>query len=145
MLVLLALSELAGLIFYSHSSFLSAFVAGIMSGVILFFSYYVVVALGALLPSVKGERTLEKPFGREFVIVGLSSLALFGVVSRLLPMLGPVTVFLPIWTIYIISKGVRRLGYTEEHGMTPTVILSVLIIGIPLGLEWLMNRFIPAL
>ncbi|MDE6716598.1 MAG: hypothetical protein K2J70_00260 [Muribaculaceae bacterium] len=96
-----------------------------------FFGYFCVTLIGrSILP--KGSREIfQNNFGKEFVMINVSSLALFYMAIRLFPMLDAILVFLPIWTIYIIYKGVRFLRVPAQIETRTKVILTFLILGLP--------------
>lgn len=108
-----------------------------------FFGYFCVLILIKLLLPKEGREAFEKPFGKNFVAVAITSLAIFDLLVFILPMLQPVLVFLPIWTIFIICRGCRLLGVPEKMQIQTSTILSVLTIGAPLAISWLFSFLTP--
>lgn len=145
MLALTAVSKFFAFFYGGGTGLESVLVSAVVAFVTLFFSYYIIVALGGLIPGQDGARPMDTSFGKNFILVCLSSLAVFGAIESALPMLGPVTVFLPLWTIYLISRGVRMLRVASSRRMSSVVMLSVMTVGIPAGLRWVFFRIMPGL
>lgn len=96
----------------------------------LFFSYFAVqVVCKWLFPFVAKPKT-ETTFFKLMIQYSLSSLALFWIPSELMPILEPITVFLPIWTAFIITKGIRFLRLPEKYvnRCITTIVLTVIVI-----------------
>ena len=108
-----------------------------------FFGYFCVLILVKLLLPKEGREAFDKPFGKNFVAVAMTSLAIFDVLIFALPMLQPVLVFLPLWTIFIICRGCRLLGVPEKIQIQTSTILSVLTIGVPWAISWLFSVIAP--
>ncbi len=104
-----------------------------------FFSYFAVqVVCKWLFPHVVKAKT-ETPFFKLLVQYALSSLALFSIPAEILPMLEPVTVLLPIWTAFIITKGIRFLRLPEKYvnRCMATIVLSVIVM--PFIFMWICD------
>lgn len=113
---------------------LSTFVA-------FFFGYFTVLLVGGyILPKVV-RGNLKQDFGKEFVMMNISTLALFYTAYKLCPMIDAVLVFLPIWTIYLIYKGVRFLRVPVAVEARSKVIMAFLIVASPVLWGWLMELF----
>ncbi|MDE6381676.1 MAG: hypothetical protein K2L57_02300, partial [Muribaculaceae bacterium] len=79
-----------------------------------------------------------KDIGRQFVMLTMSTLAVFWILIQVMPMFEPVLVFLPLWTIYLIYKGIRVLRVPSEVENSTTGLMCMLIIGVPIFWNWLM-------
>lgn len=114
---------------------------GAVTFMALFFGYFTVILLAPVLLPKASRGLVAKDFGRQFVMLALSTCALFYIAIAVVPMLDPVLVFLPLWTIYLIYKGARILRVPDE-AKTPTVgLLTMLVIGAPLFWAWLLSEF----
>ena len=82
---------------------------------------------------------MKEDIGKQLVMVGMSTLALFSSIIQFLPMIEPVLVFLPIWTIYIIFKGVRIIRVPDDVENSTTGYLCLLIILTPIFWNWLFK------
>ncbi|MDE6290137.1 MAG: hypothetical protein K2M16_01260 [Muribaculaceae bacterium] len=105
-----------------------------------FFSFFAVqvVCRWLLPPAVKPKS--ETMYFKLLVQYSLSSLALFWIPAELLPILEPFTVFLPIWTAFIITKGLRFMMIPEQFQNRCTVIIVVSIIVMPYLFMWLSEQ-----
>ena len=91
----------------------------------------------------KAEYFQTNDFGKVLIVISLSTLSLFGTLTVLLPMLWSFMIFIPLWTIYIISRGAKFLKFPENIQMTYTFILCLLIVGIPSVLSWCIGFLLP--
>ena len=97
------------------------------------------LAGGLILPR-RSRELMHKDIGRQLVMLSMSTLAIFWTLIQIAPMLEPVLVFLPIWTIYLIYKGVRVLRVPEDTATSTTGILCMLVIGCPLLWNWILTE-----
>ena len=105
-----------------------------------FFSYFAVqVVCRWLFPYVAKSKT-ETPFFKLMIQYSLASLALFWIPAEILPILEPLTVFLPIWTAFIITKSMRFLRLPEKHvnRCVATIVLTVIVM--PYLFMWLCDK-----
>lgn len=135
-----ALSRLAGGLIWKQESPLDALANGIEMFCSLFGGYFCVVLLAKLLLPAEFSDSMKEGFGRNLIAMSMATLAFFAIFLWMLPMLEPVLVFLPLWTLYVISKGVRFTGVPEEVRIKTTTLLSVLIIGVPFALAWVLMK-----
>lgn len=115
---------------------------GLSTFITFFFGYFTVIFLGAEILPKKSRPFLKEDIGKEFVMANMSTLAMFYCLIQLLPMIEPVLVFLPIWTIYLIYKGIRVYHVNPEEENTTTVWLCILIIGAPVFWNWIFTEFL---
>lgn len=109
---------------------------------IFFFGYFSVILLGALILPKKARILMTKEIGKQFVMLNISTLALFWAIIELVPMLDPVLVFLPLWTIYLIYKGVRVIRVPSDVENSTTGYMCLLIIGMPFLWNWLIKEIL---
>lgn len=74
--------------------------------------------------------------GRIFIMAALSTMALFHIFFAALPMLEPVLFFLPLWTAYIIVRGMRFVKAPEDKRSYTAGTLCLAIIGAPVLISW---------
>lgn len=94
-----------------------------------------------ILGSEIGDR-LDGRYGRTMLMIAMSTLALFFTLMHALPMLEPVLVFLPLWTIYTVTRGVRHLRAPSERATMVTTVVAALVVGMPVLTGWLFNRIL---
>ena len=142
-LAFLAISKFADY-FYSVNVTLTKIISeAIIAFVAYFFGFFcIAMILNWFLPQEVAEK-FDSKFGKEYTIVALSTLALFSIITDLLPMLWPILIFLPIWTLYIMFKGVRFFKLPPNQETKFYVISSASVIGIPLLIEWALASVLP--
>lgn len=143
LLAILALSEFADF-FYSVTVGLSQVITqSVVTFVAFFFGFFgVQMILTWVLPKDVAIK-FESKFGKEYILIGLSTLALFTIFTNLLPMLWPILIFLPIWTLYIMFKGVRFFHIDPRQEMKFFVLSGSSVIGVPLLIDWVLNTLLP--
>ena len=143
LLALLAICKFADLFYSPRTSLSEILVEAVIAFVSFFFGYFcILLILKSILPYKIGLQFQEN-FGKSFVIISLSSLCMFGIFIELLPMLWPILIFLPLWTIYIICKGIKFFKLPERGILRFTVILCLTIIGVPLLIDNLLDMVLP--
>lgn len=142
LLAILAVSEFAQL-FYSSSVTLSeVLIDAVVSFVSFFAGYYcIMLALELFLPKEAKVR-FNTEFGKVFVLTALSTLCLFFIAIELLPILWSLLIFLPLWTVYVICRGVRFFIFPENCKLRCTIILCLLTIGVPTLIDWALKEMI---
>ena len=118
----------------------------LMNAVITFMSYfigyYVVELVCKALPrSVRGR--VCSPFGRCFMLIAFGTLALFAAVRECLEMWDPVLVFLPLYTAYLIFRGMKVLRVPEDRRVMTGITLSLLALASPIVIYWLLELALP--
>lgn len=140
LLGLLAISCFAPLIYEETATLNSCTMEAVKMFVALFFGYYLVLALERTLMPLKFRQTLAgTDFGKCFVMYCLSTLAIFLTIYEALPMVQPVVVFLPIWTIYLAARGARFFKFPEEKNGLLTTMVCIYLLGAPLCIWWALD------
>lgn len=141
---LASLSEFSPLIFEGNRNWQELFVSAVIVFTAYFFSAMIIPSFGKLILGKGTSENIDKPFGREAVMILLSSLGLFRIIFNLLPPIEPVTVFLPLWTIYLITRLPKLLGTPENNRARVIILLSALTIGMPLCWIWALELMMPS-
>lgn len=143
LLSLLALSNFADY-FYSVDVTISQIITkAVISFVSFFFGYFsIIVLLKTFLPKNVADYFNQR-FGQDFVILSLSTMAIFSIVINLLPMLWPILIFLPLWTIYIMYKGSKFFKMNENQTIKSVVWIFGSVIGVPVLIDWILNTLLP--
>ena len=139
---LASVSEFGQIIYGADVPVTSLIVSALIVFISYFVGYFMILVVGRIVLR-DGRKVLESNFGKLFVMNALSSLALFNSLVQLLPMLEPVLVFLPLWTIYVVCRGVRFLRLPRESETLVSCVLSLLIVGMPTLVGWLFSLIIP--
>lgn len=102
-----------------------------------FFSYFAVQIVCHWLFPIVAKSKAETPYFKMLIQYSLSSLALFWIPAEILPILEPLAVFLPIWTAFIITKGLRFLRIPSECQNRCMVTVIVVTIVTPYIFMWI--------
>ena len=142
-LALMAACNFAELFYVADSKMSAVLIESFILFITFFLSYFVIVLiLRGVLPRDCRE-AFETDFGRNFVLVALATLAGVQISVELLPFLQPLLVFLGLYTVFLIVKGVRFLKAPAERQTMLSVVISILCIGVPIGLQMLFNLMLP--
>lgn len=142
LLAVLAVSKFANFFYSVNVSFQQVVTEAIFAFVAYFFSYFCIRMVVAWLLPKEVSKGFEDKFGKEYVLISLSSLVLFSILTDLLPMIWPILIFLPVWTIYIMFKGVRFFKMPVKYEMKFLVVMVTATIGMPLLIDWLLNSIL---
>lgn len=108
-----------------------------------FFGYFIVLMTCTHLLPKEAITPINTSFGKNYILLGMSTLVFFNIFQVALPMLEPILVFLPIWTIYIMSKGIKYIRMADDKKNLTTGLIAVYCIGFPALLEWLFRTIAP--
>lgn len=105
-----------------------------------FFSYFAVQVVCKWLFPLAAKSKTESAFFKLTIQYSLSSLALFWIPGEIMPILEPLTVFLPIWTAFIITKAIRFLRIPEKcvNRCMATIVLTVIVT--PYLFMWICDK-----
>ena len=142
LLALLALSKFAEFFYSVNVSLTQVVTQAVVAFVAFFFGYFCTnMLLGILLPKDMAAK-FECEFGKKYLLVALSTLALFSIITNLIPMLWPILIFLPMWTLYLMFKGTRFFHFEQKQEMRFFVTSGAMAVGVPLFIEWILNQLL---
>jgi len=139
LVALASISEYTALFYDADSTLVSLIIPAFITFITFFFGYFSVLLCGGFMLPKEARKTLNTYFGKEYVMLSMSTLALFYIVFRLFILAGPIFAFLPLWTIYILCKGVKLFRVPKEKESRTCGIFSALIIGCPIFWNWVFN------
>lgn len=116
---------------------IALFVAG-------FAGYFLISLLARTFLPTKARLKIDTRYGKLFILSELAALALGTLVAELLPWLGMLLMVLPIYCAYILAKGVRYLRIPDDESVPATILMTVLCIGVPTGIYYLLTLMMPA-
>lgn len=140
---LAALSCFMRMVYDGMQTVASTLIAALGIFMSFFFGNFVSQAFMKVLLPKDCRYVADTIFMKQMTMLMLTTLAFFFTLNSLLPMLNPILVFLPIWTVYVITKGVRFLQPPQEKRMTVATIVCVCIIGSPMLISWLFDMITP--
>lgn len=143
LLALYSLSKFAILAYSARADLSEVVVDAVTSFVSFFFGYFLIVMLlRHVLPKQVAEE-FDTDFGKTLVVISLSSLCLFFILTELLPMLWAVLIFLPLWTVYMICRSTKFFKIPEDRQIMTVGLMNLIIIGMPTLLEWVFSEILP--
>lgn len=142
LIALAAVSDVCKMFYEANVTFSDWAVDGLTTFITFFFGYFSVLLLGGLILPKKSREVLRNDVGKQYVMMNMSTLAIFWVLIQLMPMIEPALVFLPLWTIYLVIKGVRILRVPDDVKNSTAGYFCLLIIGLPLLWNWLFSDII---
>lgn len=143
LLAILALSKFAEFYYSVEVSLTKVVTEAIVAFVAFFLGYFCIpVILTWVLPKEAAEK-IESKFGKEYVLVALTTLVLFSILTDLLPMLWPILIFLPIWTLYIMFKGVRFFLLPQQVEVKFVLWSGLCVIAVPILIDYFLNLIMP--
>lgn len=143
MLAAAALTKFADLFYFPDSSLSEVLVKALVVFISYFFSYFIAPPVIKILLPKAVKSFADSKYCKQMVMMMLATLALFQIAINLLPMLEPVLVFLPLWTIYLITKGTKFIKIPKDKTTTTTGALCVVIVGAPMLVGWVFNSILP--
>lgn len=142
-LSLLALSQFAEYFYKVDISLSQVVTQAVVSFVAFFFGYFSVLMVISWLFPKTIMKDIDEKFLKSYIVVAMSSLALFSVFINILPMLWPILIFLPIWTMYFMFKGVRFFKLPQNRETKFLLVSGVAVIAMPLLIDWVLNSIMP--
>lgn len=143
LVALVALSNFAQLIYSPRTTVSEVLMEALTSFIGFFAGYFCIMILLKILLPKSVDKQIETEFGKVFILISLSTLCLFFILIELFPMLWAIFIFLPLWTVYSICRGVRFFDFPDNRSITCTGLLCVLTIGVPFLIEWALSEVLP--
>lgn len=106
-----------------------------------FFSYFIIQMLCRLLFTGDKLKEIGGNFGKIFCMTILATLCIYMLVENIIPMLGTILVFLPIYTIYIMYKGFPILLLPKFRTQSTLFFL----IGLNIIIPFLIFKFLTSI
>ncbi len=143
MLALMAISVFAMKFYVSNTPIQILLVEAVSQFISFFLGYFLIkLALKNFLP-VDCSKGIETNFGNCFILVVMTTLSFVQLLLNSFPVVQPILVFLPLYTIYLIVKGIRFLRVPQKKEGMLIVVISVLAIASPPLLQWIINLMLP--
>lgn len=142
LIFMLAIANFATLFYFPNISIGKIIGNAFVSFMAYFIGYFCIIILLRFLVPRKCLPNIDSDFTKTFVTVNLSSLSLFFIFIEMFPMFWAILIFLPLWTIYSICKGIRFFRFPEDKRLYCTSLLCILIVAMPSLIEFCLNEII---
>ena len=107
-----------------------------------FFGNFLILMLIRFLFPGSLKEIADSDYCKTYVMYNLSTLALFYIAYEAFPMVKPVLVFLPLWTIYLTLRGARFFMFPQEKRSLLNTLLCIFVLGAPILVYWIMGIFL---
>lgn len=143
LLAILGASSFILFAYIPNITFTQVVVRGFISFLSFFFGYFCVVILLKLILPKYNRHVFETEYGKVFLIMSLSTLSLFAILTELLPMLWAILIFLPVWTIYSMCKGMKFFKLPDRGTLRFTVFVCCSVIIVPYAIDIFLEIILP--
>lgn len=123
----------------------NSFTILLVNAVIMFCSFFIGYYVALLLEKIFLPKDMRdfphSNFGKLMTMTGIGTLALFHILFEAFIMLDFILVFLPLWTIFILYKGIQQSGFHSEKELLAVGVICVVVIASPTLVEWILALF----
>lgn len=140
---LAAVGQFANLIYSPDITLREVLIEMVVIFMALLIGNYGTLSLLDIIMKAPLRKRFRNDFSKVFVMAVTSTLSIAIFLWELIPLLSPIFVFLPIYSIYLIVRGVKFIRIPKERQTRVISTLSILIIGIPLLLYIFFNDILP--
>ena len=134
--LLAGISDFCRLIYDANIGVIDVVISAILTFISFFIGYFFATFSSRILLPKVIDNFLFTDFGKAFSMVSISTLALFHILKELIPIFEPIFYFLPLWTVYIIVKGMRFVKIPQNRSSYTLGVVCVTIVGAPIFVEW---------
>lgn len=106
-----------------------------------FIGYYVALLLAKVFLPKGTADFLSTRYGKLLTMTGVGTLALFHIIFQAFQMFDFILVFLPLWTIFLIYKGMERIEFNNDKRLPAIGVICVVIVAAPTIVEWTLTLF----
>lgn len=131
-------------IYNSTTTLSMAMIEAVKIFVSLFFGNFLALTFVKMLMPKDQKKIADTVFGKKYMMYLLSTLGLFWTLFELLPMIGPVLSFTPLWTIYLAMRGARFFRFPEEKSSMLTAVMCGIVVAAPYVVFWVFDMLLPA-
>ena len=142
-LILCVLSEFLGYVFNSYAGIQFAFIKALFSAMALYGSWWVSVRACKYLVQRFHKKEISEAVSNTLVSYSFTVIFLLNIVLAFFPSLFFLAL-LALYTLYIVFVGVGVVLDIDENSRGKlSISLSVLIILMPLFIEWILGKLLP--
>lgn len=135
-------ADFISLLYPGQHSITGIVVGAVVTFIAFFLGYYLALVISKIFLPREAKDFPSSNYGKLVTMGGISTLALFHILSKALPMFDFFIEFLPLWTIYILYEAMKRAGIQSERYIFAVGVVCIAVICAPILVEWLMILFI---
>ena len=134
-------AEFMAMLYQVQLTFEGVLVNAVISFFSFFLGYYIAVVLAKVFLPKDAKEFITSKYGRLMAIAGVSTLAFFHILFQSLPMFDFIIEFFPLWTIFLIFKGMQIADVPKEKAAFSLGVMCLAIISSPYLVEWALSLF----
>lgn len=134
-------SDFLSLLYPLQNTFQGVLVGGVINFFSFFLGYYIALVLARLFLPKEGRDFPTSNYGRLLTMTGIATLAIFHIVSMALPMLDFIFEFLPLWTLFLIYRGMHLADFKTDKSFYALGVMCVTVICSPMLVLWIFSFF----
>ena len=123
-------------------NFTAVLVQSVLIFTSFFLGYFIALVFSRLFLPKDAKDFPGSQFGKLLIMGGIGSLAFFEVLINLLPMIDFILEFLPLWTVFIIYKGMQMTVVSPEKQTWAIGAVCIVVICSPIVVEWFLSLFV---
>lgn len=106
-----------------------------------FIGYYLALVLAKLFLPKEDRNIPSSPFGKLLIMTGVATLALFHILFEAFRMLDFIFEFLPLWTIFLIIRGIDFIEVRSDKKVLVIAVLCLVTVISPTLVRWILALF----
>lgn len=134
--IIAGLSDFLMMLYDSNQIFADTAINCVFTIFTYFLSYYIAIVLCLVFLPKASKKFPTSRYGEMLACISVSTLALFHIAEEVLPIFDMILVFLPLWTIYLIFKGMGFVKMSESKSTYTLGVVCVALICSPLLVSW---------
>lgn len=131
-------AEFLSLLYPGAQPFTSILVAAVITFVSFFIGYYLALVFAKLFIPKEARGFPSTDYGKLLTMAGVGTLAIFHFLFKALPMFDFIIEFFPIWTIFLVFRGMKYADIPPEKWAFSMGVMCVVIICSPVVVEWVL-------
>ena len=131
-------------IYNSATTLSMAMIEGVKVFVALFFGNFLALALEKMMLPKDYKDISDSVFGKKYMMYLMSTMAIFMILYELLPMIGPIIAFTPLWTIYLAMRGAKFFRFPAEKRNLLTALVCMIVVASPFAVYWIFDILLPS-
>ena len=135
-------AEFFSLLYPGQYELASILVAGVIQFCSFFIGYFLSLIFASIFLPKAAKGFPSTKYGKLLTMTGVSTLAIFHILLKALPMFDFVIEFLPIWTIFLIYKGMNIAEIEREKAAFSMGVMCLVVIACPVLVAWAFTLFV---
>jgi hypothetical protein len=108
-----------------------------------FMSYFAYFPIARLFMNKESFKRFDTDFGKCYVMMLLSTLAVFYLLYECLPFMEVIIAFMPVYTFFLAYQGMDSLRIAKEKSSTVWVMAALLVVLLPTAIYQLFKLIMP--